>query len=87
MQQDWAFAVAKLRWVFGSLVAFEVDCLVRWKSFVNARRRVAMGDQGCLSIFGAHVETHSMVAEQLTSEYFIRTEGRGRSADEWKQSP
>ena len=29
MQQDLAFAVAKLRWVFGSLVAFEVDCLVR----------------------------------------------------------
>ena len=44
-------------------------------------------DRGCLSIFGSHAETHRMVAEQLTSEYFIRTEGRGRSVDEWKQRP
>ncbi len=26
-----------------------------------------------------------MFAEHLTSEYFIKTEARGRSVDEWKQ--
>jgi hypothetical protein len=28
-----------------------------------------------------------MFAEHLTSEYFIKTEARGRSVDEWKQRP
>jgi hypothetical protein len=28
-----------------------------------------------------------MLAEHLTAEYFIKTEGRGRSVDEWKQRP
>jgi hypothetical protein len=58
-----------------------------WKSFVNARLRVAMGDRGCLSLFGTNVETHRMLAEHLTSEYFVKTEARGRSVDEWKQRP
>ena len=46
-----------------------------------------MGDRGCLSIFGSNPETHRMLAEHLTSENFIRTDGRGRSVDEWKQLP
>jgi hypothetical protein len=58
-----------------------------WKSFVNARLRVSMGDRGCLSTFGTNPETHRMVAEHLTSEYYIKTEGRGRTVDEWKQRP
>lgn len=58
-----------------------------WKSFVNARLKVAMGDRGCLSIFGTNPQSHRMLAEHLTSEYFIRTEGRGRTVDEWKQRP
>ncbi|MDZ4848087.1 MAG: terminase gpA endonuclease subunit [Pirellulaceae bacterium] len=58
-----------------------------WKSFVNARLRVSMGDRGCLSVFGTNPETHRLLSEHLTSEYYIRTEGRGRSVDEWKQRP
>ncbi len=58
-----------------------------WKSFVNARLRVSMGDRGCLSLFGSNAETHRMLAEHLTSEYFVKTEARGRSVDEWKQRP
>ena len=46
-----------------------------------------MGDRGCLSLFGSNSETHRMLAEHLTSEYFIKTEARGRSVDEWKQRP
>jgi hypothetical protein len=58
-----------------------------WKSFINARLRVSMGDRGCLSLFGTNAETHRMLGEHLTSEYFIKTEARGRSVDEWKQRP
>ena len=46
-----------------------------------------MGDRGCLSLFGTNAETHRMLSEHLTSEYFIKTEARGRSVDEWKQRP
>ncbi len=58
-----------------------------WKSFINARLRVSMGDRGCLSLFGTQAETHRMLAEHLTSEYFVKTEARGRIVDEWKQRP
>jgi hypothetical protein len=46
-----------------------------------------MGDRGCLSLFGTNSETHRMFAEHLTSEYFVKTEARGRVVDEWKQRP
>ncbi len=55
-----------------------------WKSFVHARLAVPMGDPGCLSLFGHKPEHHGLIAEHLTSEYRVRTEGRGRTVDEWK---
>ena len=58
-----------------------------WKSFVHARLAVAMGDKGCLSLFGRDPEAHRLLAEHLTSEYRVRTEGRGRVVDEWKARP
>ena len=58
-----------------------------WKSFVHARLAVKMGDRGCLSLFGDNAEIHRMVGEQLTAEYFVKTEGRGRTVDEWKSRP
>jgi hypothetical protein len=58
-----------------------------WKSFTHARLAVAMGDRGCLSIFGDRPDQHRMFAEQVTAEYFVRTEGRGRTVDEWKARP
>ncbi|TWU39335.1 terminase gpA endonuclease subunit [Novipirellula artificiosorum] len=58
-----------------------------WKSFTHARLAVAMGDRGCLSVFGDRAEQHRMFAEQITAEYFIKTEGRGRTVDEWKARP
>jgi len=48
-----------------------------WKSFVNARLRVSMGDRGCLSLFGTKPESHRMLAEHLTSEYFLEPKGEG----------
>ncbi|MBL0920916.1 MAG: phage terminase large subunit family protein [Phycisphaerales bacterium] len=57
-----------------------------WKTFIHARLSVAMGDPGCLSLFGTNDQTshHRVFATHLRSEHRTRTEGRGRSVDEWK---
>ncbi|NLS95466.1 MAG: hypothetical protein GXX96_25310 [Planctomycetaceae bacterium] len=58
-----------------------------WKSFVYSRLAVPMGDRGCLSLFGAKPEQHRLLVEHLTAEYRVKTEGRGRTVDEWKMRP
>ena len=58
-----------------------------WKSFVHARLSVAMGDHGCLSLFGDNPTLHRLFAEHITAEYRVKTEGRGRTVDEWKMRP
>ena len=58
-----------------------------WKSFIHARLAVPMGDRGCLSLFGRDAEAHRLLAEHLTSEYRVKTEGRGRVVDEWRMRP
>jgi hypothetical protein len=58
-----------------------------WKSFIHARLAVAMGDRGCLSLFGDKAEQHRLFAEHLTAEFRVKTEGRGRTVDEWKMRP
>ena len=55
-----------------------------WKSFIHARLAVPMGDPGCLSLFGRKPDPHRLLAEHLTAEYRVKTEGRGRVVDEWK---
>jgi len=55
-----------------------------WKTFVHERLGTAMGDPGCLSIFGRKAVQHRLFAEHVTAEYRVRTEGRGRTVDEWK---
>ena len=58
-----------------------------WKSFTHARLAVPMGDRGCLSLFGENADQNRLIAEHLTSEYRVKTEGRGRTVDEWKMRP
>lgn len=58
-----------------------------WKSFVHRRLAVAMGDAGCLSLFGREPRRHRLIAEHLTAEYRVRTSGRGREVDEWQALP
>ncbi len=55
-----------------------------WKSFIHARLSVPIGDPGCLSLFGRRPEHHRLLGEHLTAEYRVKTEGRGRTVDEWK---
>ena len=58
-----------------------------WKTFIHARLAVAMGDRGSLSLFGDKADQHRLFAEHLTAEYRVKTEGRGRTVDEWKMRP
>jgi hypothetical protein len=56
-----------------------------WKSFVHARLAVPMGDPGCLSFFAPPPGVdHRLLAEHLSAEYRVKTQGRGRELDEWK---
>jgi phage terminase large subunit GpA-like protein len=58
-----------------------------WKSFIHARLCVAMGDRGCLSLFGEKPYQHRLFAEHICYEYRTRTMGRGRELDEWVERP
>jgi hypothetical protein len=55
--------------------------------FSTARLAVASGDAGCLSLFGRKLEQHRMFSEQITAEYRVATQGRGRTVEEWKMRP
>jgi len=46
-----------------------------------------MGDRGCLSLFGEKPDAHRLLADHLTSEFRVKTTGRGRDVDEWKLRP
>ena len=58
-----------------------------WKSFVATRLSISPGDPGALLTFGHDGRIHRLLAEHLTSEHSIRTEGRGRTVDEWRVRP
>jgi hypothetical protein len=58
-----------------------------WKSFVYDRLAAVMGDRGSLSLFGDNPDMHRLFAEHLTAEYRVRTRGRDREVDEWRQRP
>ncbi|MFO0826724.1 MAG: terminase gpA endonuclease subunit [Phycisphaerales bacterium] len=58
-----------------------------WKSFVHARLAVPAGDPGSLVLFGRRPDAHRLLAAHLTSEYRVRTHGRGRIVDEWRLRP
>ena len=42
-----------------------------------------MGDKGCVSLFGDNPAKHRLFADHILSEFRVKTEGRGRSIDEW----
>jgi hypothetical protein len=55
-----------------------------WKTFLQGRFAVPIGDPGCLSLFGRNPDRHRLLADHLAAEMCIRTEGRGRTVDEWQ---
>ena len=58
-----------------------------WKSFIHARLAVPVGDKGSLSLYGRIPRAHQLFAEHLTAEYRVKTQGHGRTVDEWKLKP
>ena len=58
-----------------------------WKSFIHARLAVPAGDKGSLTLYGRIPGAHQLFAEHLTAEYRVKTQGRGRTVDEWKLKP
>jgi hypothetical protein len=58
-----------------------------WKTFTHTRLSVGMGDRGSLSLFGDKPEAHRLFADHLVAEFRTRTEGRGRTVDEWRIRP
>jgi hypothetical protein len=58
-----------------------------WKSFVQARLAMAVGDKASLTLFGDSPTEHRLFADHLTGEYRVQTSGRGRTVDEWKVRP
>jgi hypothetical protein len=58
-----------------------------WKTFLRLRLLASPGAKGAMLLFGNDPKTHAMFGEHLSSEYSVRTEGRGRQVDEWKLRP
>lgn len=58
-----------------------------WKSFIHARLAVPVGDKGALTLYGRIPGAHQLFAEHLSAEYRVKTQGRGRTVDEWKLKP
>ena len=58
-----------------------------WKSFIHARLAVPVDDKGALTLYGRIPGAHQLFAEHLTAEYRVKTQGRGRTVDEWKLKP
>jgi hypothetical protein len=55
-----------------------------WKTFINDRLMLSLGDPGTISIFG-DPDRHEMLSQHLTSEVSIDTSGKGRELQEWKK--
>src|SRR5262249_15105670 len=64
----------------GSARQFRFDSNA-WKTFTAARLATALGDVGCLSLYGASPDEHRLIADHATAEVPIRTVGQGRAVD------
>lgn len=58
-----------------------------WKSFIRARLATPDNDAGSLTFFGEDTQRHRLIAEHLTSEYSVKTEGRERIVYQWQRLP
>lgn len=68
---------------YGTHVIADVN---HWKTFA-AERLLSPPGSACLHLFGDRAGEHQLFADHLVSEYRVRTEGRGRTVDEWQAKP
>jgi hypothetical protein len=58
-----------------------------WKSFIIERLLLPVGTPGGFWVYGSLPAEHQLLFDHLTSEYPVRTFGRGREVEEWKLRP
>ena len=58
-----------------------------WKTFTQLRLATAMGDRGCLSLFKASPYDHRALADHITAEKPVKTQGHERTVWEWILPP
>jgi hypothetical protein len=58
-----------------------------WKTLLQGRLAIPLGDRGAFSLYGTDRTDHQLVADHLAAEYRIQTQGRGRTVYEWKPRP
>ncbi|NRA37018.1 MAG: phage terminase large subunit family protein [Planctomycetes bacterium] len=58
-----------------------------WKTCTSEALLLGLGNPGTLSLYGMQAIDHQMFAEQCCSEYQVKTQGRGRTVNEWKIRP
>lgn len=68
----------------GRLLLFDAN---GWKSTLAAKLRQPLGEASCFTLFGTDPVEHRLLCDHITSEYKVRTFGRGREVEEWKLRP
>lgn len=58
-----------------------------WKTWTHDALATPIGQSGALTLYDGDRRHHLLLAEHLTAEYSVRTQGRGREVDEWKPRP
>jgi|688.fasta_scaffold25397_5 hypothetical protein len=58
-----------------------------WKTIVAKRLRAEVGKMGSIEFFGDRPRVHELLVDQLSAEYGVQVEGRGRRVTEWKLRP
>ena len=58
-----------------------------WKTFAASRVLTAMGDHGCLSVWGKNPDRHQCLADNLAAEMSQTATVSGATVEEWTQEP
>jgi phage terminase large subunit GpA-like protein len=83
MGSNW-YIPAPIRGRSGRYVRLDTN---HWKRFVHDRLAVAIGDDGCLTLWGNRPAEHIMFAEHLTAESPTMVTANGRTVGEWSMRP
>jgi hypothetical protein len=58
-----------------------------WKTFIQARLAVPLGDKASLTLYGSSPADHRLFAEHVAAEISVRVTANGRTCDEWSLRP
>ena len=83
MGWNW-YVPAPIRGRSGRYVRFDTN---HFKRFVHDRLAVAVGDAGCLTLWGSKAMQHIMFAEHMTAESPTMVTANGRTVGEWSVRP